>query len=107
VLKDRPHLAIQFLARHGIVLVIAPHLTNTYLDGAAMRLDDGAPVIGLSVRYDRLDNFWFCLLHELAHVGGTWKTRQRAVPALCDTLPCSTRSRTRALKGQPSFAAVD
>jgi len=26
-------------------------------------------VIGLTLRYDRIDNFWFCLLHELAHVG--------------------------------------
>jgi HTH-type transcriptional regulator/antitoxin HigA len=69
VSKDGPLQAVEFLARHGIVLVIAPHLNNTYLDGAAMRLDDGTPVIGLSVRYDRLDNFWFCLLHELAHVG--------------------------------------
>jgi HTH-type transcriptional regulator/antitoxin HigA len=34
-----------------------------------MQLADGTPVIGLTLRYDRLDNFWFCLLHELAHVG--------------------------------------
>jgi HTH-type transcriptional regulator/antitoxin HigA len=26
-------------------------------------------VVGLTLRDDRLDNFWFCLLHELAHVG--------------------------------------
>ena len=26
-------------------------------------------MIGLTLRYDRVDNFWFCLLHELAHVG--------------------------------------
>ena len=50
------------------MLVIAPHLSNTYLDGAAMLLDDGTPVIGMTLRYDRLDNFWFCLLHELTHV---------------------------------------
>ncbi|WP_416358421.1 ImmA/IrrE family metallo-endopeptidase [Aureimonas phyllosphaerae] len=31
-------------------------------------LPDGSPVIGLSLRYDRLDNFWFCLAHELGHV---------------------------------------
>ena len=34
-----------------------------------MRAADGRPVIGLTLRYDRIDNFWFCLLHELAHVG--------------------------------------
>jgi hypothetical protein len=27
------------------------------------------PVVGLTLRYDRLDTFWFCLLHELAHIG--------------------------------------
>lgn len=33
-----------------------------------MLLADGTPVIGMTLRYDRLDNFWFCLLHELTHV---------------------------------------
>jgi HTH-type transcriptional regulator / antitoxin HigA len=65
---DGPIRAQRYLADHGIVLVIAPHLSNTYLDGAAMLRRDGTPVIGMTLRYDRLDNFWFCLLHELAHV---------------------------------------
>ena len=64
-----PRLAREFLAKHGIPLVIVPHLPKTYLDGAAMRLGDGRPVVGLTLRYDRIDDFWFCLLHELAHVG--------------------------------------
>ena len=64
-----PRLARDFLVRHGIPLVIERHLPKTYLDGAALRLGDGRPVVGLTLRYDRLDNFWFCLLHELAHVG--------------------------------------
>ncbi len=64
-----PQLAKEFLANHGIPLVIVKHLPKTYLDGAALRLGDGRPVIGLTLRYDRIDNFWFCLLHELAHVG--------------------------------------
>jgi HTH-type transcriptional regulator/antitoxin HigA len=33
-----------------------------------MLLPDGTPVVGLTLRYDRIDHFWFCLLHELAHV---------------------------------------
>ena len=33
-----------------------------------MLLPDGSPVIGMTIRYDRLDNFWFVLLHELAHI---------------------------------------
>jgi HTH-type transcriptional regulator/antitoxin HigA len=65
--EDGPKRAKKYLAEHGIVLIIAEHLPNTYLDGAAMLLADGTPVIGMTVRYDRLDNFWFCLLHELVH----------------------------------------
>ncbi|WP_029555210.1 ImmA/IrrE family metallo-endopeptidase [Xanthobacter sp. 91] len=65
---DGPKRAEMFLAEHGIRLIVAPHLSNTYLDGAAMLLADGTPVIGMTLRYDRLDNFWFCLLHELTHV---------------------------------------
>ncbi len=66
---DGPRLAKEFLAKHGIPLVIVQHLPKTYLDGAALRLGDGRPVVGLTLRYDRIDNFWFCLLHELAHIG--------------------------------------
>ena len=45
------------------------HLPRTHLDGAALRLPNGRPVIGLTLRYDRIDNFWFTVLHELAHIG--------------------------------------
>ncbi len=67
--EDGPKLAKELLVKHGISLVIEKHLPKTYLDGVALRLGDGRPVIGLTLRYDRIDNFWFCLLHELAHVG--------------------------------------
>ena len=67
--EDGPRLARELLSKHGIALAIALHLPRTYLDGAALRLSDGRPVIGLTLRYDRIDNFWFCLLHELAHLG--------------------------------------
>ena len=66
---DGPKRARDFLHGNGIPLVIVEHLPKTYLDGAALRLGDGRPVVALTLRYDRLDNFWFCLLHELAHVG--------------------------------------
>lgn len=67
--EDGPKLAREFLAKHGIHLICLEHLPKTHLDGAALQLKTGAPVIGLTLRYDRLDNFWFCLLHELAHIG--------------------------------------
>lgn len=63
-----PLLAREFLAKHGILVVIEPHLPRTHLDGAALMTPAGTPVIGLTLRHDRLDSFWFTLLHELAHV---------------------------------------
>jgi HTH-type transcriptional regulator/antitoxin HigA len=69
-MPDGPRLAMKFLAERGIALVIEPHLSPTRLDGAAMIGRSGAPVIGLTVREDRLDNFWFTLMHELVHA---WK----------------------------------
>ena len=67
--ENGPRQAVDLLARYGVPVKIVPHLPRTHLDGAALRLGDGRPVIGLTLRYDRIDNFWFCLLHELAHVG--------------------------------------
>ena len=69
VLEDGPMQAREYLAQCGIALEYVKHLPRTHLDGAALRLVDGRPAIGLTLRYDRIDNFWFTLLHELAHVG--------------------------------------
>jgi HTH-type transcriptional regulator/antitoxin HigA len=67
VFDEGPKLAKEYLARHGITLVIESHFKRTFLDGAAM-LDDDRPIVALTLRHDRIDNFWFALLHELAHV---------------------------------------
>lgn len=66
--KDGPREARDLLAERGIALVIERHLPGTYLDGAAMLSPFSQPVVALTLRYDRLDNFWFVLFHELAHV---------------------------------------
>ena len=67
-LKDGPLRAKEFLQNKGIKLVAVPHFKRTYLDGAALINKRGEPIIALSLRYDRLDNFWFTLAHELAHL---------------------------------------
>lgn len=63
-----PRLAMQFLEERGIIVDVVPHLPRTRLDGAAMLRSDGTPVVALTLRHDRLDNFWFTLFHELMHV---------------------------------------
>ncbi|MDR3692747.1 MAG: hypothetical protein P4L46_25425 [Fimbriimonas sp.] len=68
VLPEGPRRAQEFLAQLGIRLVIVEHLKRTYLDGAAMLMTDGSPVIALTLRYDRIDSFWNNLVHELVHV---------------------------------------
>lgn len=69
LLDAGPVLAREMLEKQGIPVVIEPHLGHTYLDGAAFFRADKVPVIGLTLRHDKLDNFWFTLLHELVHVG--------------------------------------
>lgn len=65
-----PLLAVEYLQKHGIAVVIEPHLKGTLLDGAALKDKDGTPIIGLTLRHDRLDSFWFTLMHEVVHI---WK----------------------------------
>ena len=91
--EDGPRLAKDFLAENGIALATERHLPRTYLDGVALRLGDGRPVIGLTLRYDRIDHFWFCLLHELAHVGRHMDHNQGA--AFFDDLTLRTVERKR------------
>jgi HTH-type transcriptional regulator / antitoxin HigA len=64
--SNGPALAKEFLDHHGIAMVVEAKLT-TGLDGAAMTCH-GIPVVALTIRYDRLDNFWFVLMHELVHL---------------------------------------
>lgn len=66
--SDGPKLAREFMNKHGIHFIVERHLPRTFLDGAAMCLPDDSRLVALTLRHDRLDNFWFTLLHELAHV---------------------------------------
>lgn len=57
----------RILAEAGVRLVIVETLPAAKIDGACFWLEDRAPVVGLSMRHDRIDNFWFVLRHELEH----------------------------------------
>ncbi|UTF60280.1 ImmA/IrrE family metallo-endopeptidase [Gilvimarinus sp. DA14] len=87
-----PLLAVEQLEKSGITVVIEPALKGTLLDGAALRDADGTPIIGLTLRYDRLDNFWYTLIHEVAHI---WK-HVTDEDAFLDDLDASSEDRREA-----------
>ncbi|MDH5730581.1 MAG: ImmA/IrrE family metallo-endopeptidase [Gammaproteobacteria bacterium] len=100
--NNGPLLAKEFLARHGIHLVILEHFQKTYLDGAAIKLKNGTPIVALTIRYDRLDNFWFTLLHELAHVVNDLYSSDREV--FFDDLDVDTQGQPEIEKAADEFA---
>lgn len=58
----------RLLEAAGVRFVVVEGIANSAIDGACFWLSPVAPVIGMSLRYDRIDNFWFVLRHECAHV---------------------------------------
>ncbi len=51
----------------GVRLIFIEKLPQANIDGVCFWVDD-SPVIGMSLRHDRIDNFWFVLRHEIDHV---------------------------------------
>lgn len=58
----------RILAECGIRFVIVETLSAAKIDGVCYWLNNTSPVIGMSLRFDRIDNFWFVLRHEIEHV---------------------------------------
>jgi HTH-type transcriptional regulator/antitoxin HigA len=58
----------QVLSEAGVRFVIVEFIPGAKIDGATFWLDDDSPVIALSLRFDRINNFWFVLRHEVEHV---------------------------------------
>ena len=82
-LSDGPRHAREYLEKVGISLVVEAHLPETYLDGAAILVGPDRPIIALTIRHDRLDNFWFVVMHELVHV---WRHLSEDLNAYYDDL---------------------
>lgn len=60
--------APRILTECGIRYVIVESLPSAKIDGVSFWLNGASPVIGMSLRYDRIDNFWFVLRHEIEHI---------------------------------------
>lgn len=58
----------RMLSECGVRLAFVEGLPNGKIDGVCFWLDKNSPVIGMSFRFDRVDNFWFVLRHEIEHV---------------------------------------
>jgi HTH-type transcriptional regulator/antitoxin HigA len=58
----------RLMAECGIRFVVVESLASAKIDGVCFWLNERSPVIGMSIRFDRIDNFWFVLRHELEHV---------------------------------------
>lgn len=58
----------RILAEAGVRFLVVEALPSSKIDGVCFWLNDVSPVVALSMRFDRIDNFWFVLRHELEHV---------------------------------------
>lgn len=63
---DDLHLIPEILRDCGVRLVFVEAFPGSKIDGVCVWLDD-QPVIGMSLRLDKLDNFCFTLRHECEH----------------------------------------
>ena len=76
----------RILADMGIRFVVVEPLPRTRVDGAAFWLDPSSPVIAMSMRFDRIDNFWHVIGHEMSHI------RHRDEPIIDNDLDAESRT---------------
>lgn len=67
-MPDGPIQAVEYLKSRGIIVVIEKFLSGANLDAVLIHRFAKPPIIGLSLLRDRIDNFWFSLLHEIGHL---------------------------------------
>ena len=64
--KESRHVS-KVLSECGIRFLVIEPIADSRIDGATFWIDS-EPVIAVSIRHDRIDGFWFTLMHEFAHV---------------------------------------
>ncbi len=65
---DEARYVPKILMECGVRFILVEKLPGAKIDGVCFWLDANSPVIGMSLRHDRIDNFWFVLRHEIEHV---------------------------------------
>ncbi|EKN6274145.1 TPA: ImmA/IrrE family metallo-endopeptidase [Yersinia enterocolitica] len=63
-----PIYAPKVLLDMGVILIYEEAIPTAKVDGVVYVNSYGNPVIALSLRFNRIDNYWFTLMHELSHV---------------------------------------
>lgn len=66
--ENFPLVAPKALLELGIILLYEESIPSAKVDGVVYVNNHGNPVIGMSLRFSRIDNYWFTLMHELSHV---------------------------------------
>ena len=70
----------RMLSESGVRFILVESLSASKIDGVCFWLDNESPVIGMSLRHDRIDNFWFVLRHEIEHIlCGHGKTHEKMI----------------------------
>lgn len=58
----------RILAEAGLRFLVIEPIAGNKIDGVTFWLDKQSPVIAISLRYDRIDWFWFTIGHECGHI---------------------------------------
>jgi len=78
----------ELLQRYGIRFLVIEPLPRVKIDGVSFWLDDNAPVVALSLRFDNVGSFWYALIHELMHI--KHRDRDKAIPNNLEEEPLDT-----------------
>jgi HTH-type transcriptional regulator/antitoxin HigA len=66
--KNLNLLSKYLLREFGIFLIFVSNITGMKTDAVTFKLESGHYVIGMSLRTNLYDSFWFTLMHELSHI---------------------------------------
>lgn len=70
-LRENPEDACyvpKVLAKGGVRFLLIESFPKGKIDGACFWLNNFSPVIVIAMKYDRIDHFWYLLMHECGHV---------------------------------------